>query len=346
MKLKLTIAIIIMLGSAGCVTSTNSYTRDIVYRDGSYYSPADEQYGDYYYEPEPDYSAYSDNYYYGFNSSYYGNSWYSSHDSYHCRFSYYHDRYCHSGWGNSFLNFGGLTIFFGNSNHHGYDYGYGNGYGYGYPYYSWYSPRPRPHSNEPIPMPKQRAPINGTPDYSFNNGPGMRVPGEPIRISTKPAVLDEQDPATPIAGSQDQRDRNPYTRTRHPRPNIQPEIWRNDQENNVDQRIVIGNDNEQERPNIPALLIEEGAYADETSDKPVRDNRRLQPYPRQLREVKERQQVVIVDNSDTAPVGRARRDDRQERPAPRIQQRERAERTERSVRESRTDSNDEGSGGN
>ena len=57
LAISLVVPVLIMLGSTGCVTSTSSYTRDIVYRDGSYYSPADEQYGDYYYEPEPDTAA-------------------------------------------------------------------------------------------------------------------------------------------------------------------------------------------------------------------------------------------------------------------------------------------------
>ncbi|MEO8002380.1 MAG: hypothetical protein ABI644_10930, partial [Arenimonas sp.] len=140
MKLKLATAVLVILASSGCVTSTNSYTRDIVYRDGSYYSPADEQNGDYYYEPEPDYSYY-DNYSYGFG---YNNSpWYRGYSSYSCRFSYHYDRYCDRGWGNAFLNFGGLTIFFGSPDY----------YGYGYPYYGRHLPRHRTHADGPISKP-------------------------------------------------------------------------------------------------------------------------------------------------------------------------------------------------
>ena len=140
MKLKLAILGFVILGSAGCVTSTDTYTRDIVYRDGSYYAPADEQYGDYYYAPEEDYSYYDNYPYYGSNS-FYGNSWYGLHDSYGCRFSYHYDRYCDNGWNNIFINIGGFSLIFGDSHY------YGNGYGYpyygSYPYYGYYSSPPR-----------------------------------------------------------------------------------------------------------------------------------------------------------------------------------------------------------
>ena len=187
MKLKLALSFIlpaaILLGSTGCVTTTNSYSRDIVYRDGSYYSPADEEYGDYYYEPEPDY-AYYDSYDYGFGYGY--------NDSYRCRFSYY-DRYCNNGWGSSYLNFGGLSIFFGSPGY--YDYGYG--YGYGYPYYGYYGYpyygyNPHPHNNNtPIPMPKRPRPGISAPDNGPGSGPGMQVIGEQVWAPKKPMVLDQ-----------------------------------------------------------------------------------------------------------------------------------------------------------
>ena len=369
LAISLVVPVLIMLGSAGCVTSTNSYSRDIVYRDGSYYSPADEQYGDYYYEPEPDYSYYEDNYdnnYYGFNSGYYGNSGYGNHYSSRCRFSYRFDRYCDNGRGGSFLNFNGLTIFLGNSNHYGYGYGYGNGYGYGhhdyyggYPYYGGYSPRPRPRSNEPIPMPKPGRPTNPTPDYSFNNGPGMRVPGEPVRISTKPGLID-QNPVERIAQQEDQENLNPYTRTREPRPNIRPETWRNDRErdrnSNAEDGIIIRN-GRQARPIVrenydprlrtkPALLVEDAAY--EPAEKPIRQNPRPQPYPRAVDSTNYAQPASGSSDSGSAPPERASRDNHQERPAPRIQQSERierAERIERPVREVRQEARQESGGG-
>lgn len=342
-KLALVVPVLIMLGTAGCVTSTNSYTRDIVYRDGSYYSPADEQNGDYYYEPEPDYSYYDDNYYYGFNSGNYGNSWYGNHYSSGCRLAYRYDRYCDNGWGNSFLNFGGLTIIFGNSNHFGYGHGYGyphHGYYGGFPYYGWNAPRPRPYNNEPIPMPKQRRPNNPIPDYGYDNGPGMRVPGEPIRVPTKPGMVD-QNPVEPRIEPQEQENLNPYTRTREPRQNVRPEIWRNNRDNNADEGIVIRNRrpvrpiaDENYDPRLrtkPALLIEDNVY--QPVEKPIRQNRRPQPYPTSTDMANDGQQTRVVVSSDTPPE-RARPDYRQERPAPRerVERVERAERVERPKR--------------
>lgn len=370
MKIKLVLSLaipaLIMLGSAGCVTSTNSYTRDIVYRDGSYYSPADEQYGDYYYEPEPDYSYYDDDYYYGFNhgfnSGYYGNSRYGSRYSSSCRLSYRYDRYCDNGWGNSFLNFGGLTIIFGNSNRYGYGYGNSVGYGHhhnygGYPYYGWNSPRPRPHNNEPIPMPKPRPPWPGyqVPDTGINVSPGMRVPGEPIRVATKPGMID-QNPVERITEPQEQENLNPYTRTREPRPNIRPEIWRNNRDGNSEEGIVIRNRrparpiaDETYDPRLrtkPALVIEDNVY--EPVEKPIRNNRRPQPYPRAIDSANEVRQAPAMQSSDYPAPERVRQDSRQERPEPRVQpvreRVERAERSERPVRSQQQDNNIESNG--
>lgn len=317
MKTKLAIVAFILISSSGCMTTTNSYTRDIVYRDGSYYSPADEQNGDYYYEPEPDYSSYYDDaYFYGFNSGYYGR-----YDSYRCRFSYHHDRYCNNGWGGAYLNFGGLSIIFGGSNYYSYGYGY-PGYGYhggGYPYYGWHSPRPRPHNRDPIPMPKPRRPGNPDPDYGFN-GAGISVPGEPVRRPVKPGAID-QNPVERFVDlqDQDQVDPNPYTRVREPRPNVRPEIWRN----------AVDDENAQTGNVEPDLLI--GQEDPVVTEKPVRDNRRPQPYPRDGGSGRNRRQAPVVDSadSDAAPVERNRR----ERSSPRNEPRQ-IERTERSERSS------------
>jgi len=321
MKLKLAISLavpaLIMLGSTGCVTGSTSYSRDIVYRDGSYYSPADDQNGDYYYEPEPDYSYDDYDSYYGFNSIYYGNAWYG-HQS--CHFSYHYDRYCNNGWGSVYLNFGGLTIGFGNSNYYGY------GYGYGYPYYGYYY-SPRPHHDGPIPMPKPGRPIHQTPDYGLG-GPGMRVPGEPIRMPIKPGVVDSN-PVEPVVGAQDEENRNPYIRHRRPQPIVQPQIWA--ENDNADPRMQTK----------PALLVEDGT--DEPSENPAHRERRPLPYP---------VNTEAAPSSGVAPTERDRRDDRHERAAPRVQQRERVqriervERSERRVRISRPENNDRGSGDN
>jgi hypothetical protein len=49
------------LGLAGCASYSPGYQSDVRYRDGSYYSPPDAGYGDYYYAPEP-----RDDYYYDY----------------------------------------------------------------------------------------------------------------------------------------------------------------------------------------------------------------------------------------------------------------------------------------
>jgi hypothetical protein len=52
------------LGLGGCASTSSNYRADA--RDGSYYSPADAGYGDYYYAPEPRYDYYYDHsYFYG-----------------------------------------------------------------------------------------------------------------------------------------------------------------------------------------------------------------------------------------------------------------------------------------
>lgn len=331
MKLKLAIVGLIMLGNTACVTSTNSYTRDIVYRDGSYYSPADDQFGDYYYEPEPEYDYYGGyGYNYGFGSGFYGNPWYSHHDAYRCRFSYYHDRYCDNGWGSFSLGFGGISLIFGNSGY--YDYGYGYGYGYPYygyynPYYGHHSPRPRP-SDEPIPMRKPIRPAIQTPDNSVSTRPSVRVRGEPTRIPTKPGLL-EPEASAPVIEPEIRRDLNPYTRTREPRQIRQPESWRNREtsDRDADDGVQVGDVNlprSRARP-LPVIQTDAG---DPSYDRPVRRQQRPQPYP---------------VNIETGPVIQTRavpeRVERVERPA-RAERVERIERVERAAPVIRQESNE------
>ena len=66
MTTRLFVAAALALSLAGCATYSNDY-RDS-YADGSYYSPADGDNGDYYYAPDR-----SDSYYY---DGYYGGSYY------------------------------------------------------------------------------------------------------------------------------------------------------------------------------------------------------------------------------------------------------------------------------
>lgn len=324
MKLRFVLLGLALLGSAGCVTSTNSYTRDIVYRDGSYYSPADDQYGDYYYEPEYDYSYYDDYPYYGYG--YYGNSWYGNHDSYQCRFSYH---YCDNRWNGFSIGFGGLTLIIGNSNYYGYPYyGYYDPYYYGgYPYYGYYSYTPRPEHHGPTPMQKPRPPFGHVPPANVNGNPGgVRVPGEPILIQTKPALVGQPSAET-IYEPNTQIEPNPYLRTRQPRQPVRPEVWRNaNDEPGIPVRgparpaPVAYDDNAPQMRTKPAPVI---VYSDDvdSSERPVRQERSTQPYP--------------IDNGTVR--GQAR-----PAPAPRIQVQtnESTERAERSERSERTERND------
>jgi hypothetical protein len=103
------------LGLGACATYPNYGVR---YEDGSYYSPADEGQGDYYYAPEPRYERYYyDDYDWFFGSPFYGpghfGGWYGSpfyrYDGY-CSVRY---RYCpRSGYYDSFPRFG-LSLQFG-----------------------------------------------------------------------------------------------------------------------------------------------------------------------------------------------------------------------------------------
>jgi hypothetical protein len=147
MNAKLVLAAACVLFSSACVSTSSQYRNDIVYRDGSYYSPADEQYGDYYYAPEQDvydYGYYADAYD-RFEYDRYYSPWYGYSNSRRCRYSYRYDRDCTMfGWGSSALHFGSFSLIIGRGygRNYGYDRGYyndyyGNSYGYGYgsPYY-------------------------------------------------------------------------------------------------------------------------------------------------------------------------------------------------------------------
>ncbi len=336
MKLKLAIIGLIMLGNTACVTSTNSYTRDIVYRDGSYYSPADDQNGDYYYEPEPQYDEYEYNY--GFGSSFYGNPWYSHHDAYRCRFIYRYDRYCDNGWGSISLNFGGISLIFGNSRY--YDVGYGYGYpyyGYYNPHYGYYSPRPRPN-NDPIPVRKPFRPAIQIPDNSVSNRPSIRVRGEPTRVPTKPGVL-EPDTIEPVVESSAGQDLNPYTRIREPRQNRRPEIWRDRDPAQVDQDdgIQIGN-NEAPRSWAKPMPVMDTDSDNQTYENPAPRQRQPLPYPVYGEPTVAAEPAAVPAVQARTRPERAERTERTERPA----RAERVERVERSAPAVREESGDRG----
>ena len=111
----------LLLGLAGCASYSSSYQSDVVYRDGSYYLPADEGYGDYYYAPEP-----RDDYY-----DYYGQDFFYGGGYCSVRYSY-----CPPFWYSQFLAppFGYIIT----SGDNGWYDPWGGGFGYGYYYPSPY----------------------------------------------------------------------------------------------------------------------------------------------------------------------------------------------------------------
>ena len=177
-------------------------------------------------------------------------------------------------------------------------------------------------------MPKPNGPIIPSPNYGLNYGSGMRVPSEPIRITTKPGLVDEN-PVTPVI-EQDQENWNPYTRTRQPRPNIiRPEVWRNNRDDSAEDGIVIRNARPA-RPILvensalrlrtePSLLTEDNAY--QSAEKPIRQNRNPQRYPRADDGVNDARQTPATEPSGSAASERASRNSRRERPA-RVSQQE------------------------
>ena len=122
------VVIAFSLGLGGCASYPSNYRSDLRYEDGSYYSPVDAGYGDYYYAPEPrhgyhdyydqsffygspfhsfggycsaryrycppfGYSPFLDPYHrFGFSMSYSGNGWY---DPFWARYGYPSPYYGH-----------------------------------------------------------------------------------------------------------------------------------------------------------------------------------------------------------------------------------------------------------
>lgn len=361
MKLKLVILVLATLSTAGCMTTSNSYSRDIVYRDGSYYSPADDDNGDYYYEPEADYGDYDDYGYYndygygqGYHQSYFGNSWYGQQDSYRCRLSYYYDHYCNNSWGSSFLNFGGLTLIFGNShqfnNGYGYGHGYGGGYpGYGYyggyPYYSGYTPSPQPQYNGPRPVSKPPT-RPGPTDTRVGSGYGIRVSGEPVRMQVKPGFVEND--SDEITTEPATRGGNPYTRREQSRTDAEPGRWRE----TYDQRSAMRAREIETAPRArrkPDVVRANQAY--ENAEAAATQYRQPQVYQRERMPVRERQpqpelNYARADTSTPMHSEPSRQVIQQERQTPQIQRQPRIERPVRSEQPARRAAEEAGDEGN
>jgi hypothetical protein len=347
MKIKLALAAVCVLLSSACVSTGGQYQNDIVYRDGSYYSPADEQNGDYYYAPEQDYDYgyYADsydNYYYDT----YRSPWYGYSNNQRCRFSYRYDRYCSMfGRGSSALHFGGFTLIINSGysrDYYGYDHGYydrgyydhgygynspyyysghsngygshGYSYGYGSSYYSnpyyYYTPRPRPHDQQPrgaIAMPKPSRPNNPIIDNSISTDPGIRVRGEYATPQTQRRIARLETPTEEAVNIAQNQNGNPYTRSREPIARPKPLVIWNN----------IGDSNN------------DGERINNKQPRRIREPEPMPEYVAPVRVARKPMPVIINDNEDReAPYIRPQRQE-YVREAP---QRQRIERVEQIAR--------------
>lgn len=201
MKYRLSFATIALaLGLGGCATYSDYYGSNVVYEDGSYYSPADQSQGDYYFAPERDYDPYYyDDYFY---NDYWGAPGYFTG---YCSVRY---RYCPSYGYTPFLSpfpRYGFSLSFGS--------GWGN-YGWGDRWYDhgWYDhwdrynrrsapvyrnpPPPRSHESRP-PLEVAPAPTREfrRPRQRIPVAPDAQDPGETARWAPAPARPDWSDGA-------------------------------------------------------------------------------------------------------------------------------------------------------
>ncbi len=188
------VLIFISLIVSACASYDSSYQQRYVYRDGSYYYPAGDGYGDYYTDDDPYRHSYYDP-----DGWFWGSGYYSSGYS-GCRL-YSASRYCspwryrHSWYPDRYYRGSGISIgfdygrgywtspYYNGFGHYGGYGGYRSPYGYSYPYRYGHGYRPQQGpSNRIIPMPK---PSVFVPPGSSSNPPpitspiaGPRVEGE------------------------------------------------------------------------------------------------------------------------------------------------------------------------
>jgi hypothetical protein len=135
------LAVLSVLALSACASYPDArYAREPVYRDGSYYSPAGDGYGDYYYAPE-----YRDDDYYRYGyDGFYGDPWYGRYGygyggfSGWCGYDRFGFRHCPYGYGTPFRSGWSFSLMF------------GNGWGWGgWPYYNdYWSHRHRWHDRD------------------------------------------------------------------------------------------------------------------------------------------------------------------------------------------------------
>jgi hypothetical protein len=371
MKIKLALAAACVLLSSACVSTSNQYRNDIVYRDGSYYSPADDQNGDYYYAPEQDYDYGYDYGYYSdaYDRYYYDNHyspWYGYSNSRRCRYSYRYDRDCSFfGWGGSSLHFGGFTLIistgygrnygydrgyydygyrqpsYGYGNHYGSSYGYsGHSYGYGSPYYGggyhsspyyYYPQRPRPQT----PTGPVAMPKPSRPNNPVIDNSVNTNPG--VRVSGGYAMpqtqirMGRRDGESPQSNSGDGISVGGQYAAPQPQ---QPRISRIDQSPRVDEQAPQTS----ARPGVWRAAIEADNAARNNNKQPVRVYDDSQQMPVQRERVRMRAPMPVIISNEQAdarePYARVERQQpvQQERMQPKPRQVVVIEREDRSER--------------
>jgi len=174
----------LLLGMVGCAGYSDNTRSDLRYQDGSYYSAADADYGDYYYAPEPRDDYYTD------RTFFYGSPFYSS--AGYCSARY---RYCPPfGYGPSLDSYGRFGFIISSGGYGGYDPFWGP-YGYQPSYPVHHHHRHAPDAGNPPPAPLPQAGYPGSPIGDNETGPrsGARRPrpdpmAEDLQVTEESAV--------------------------------------------------------------------------------------------------------------------------------------------------------------
>ena len=159
----------------GCASYSSQYRDDIVYRDGSYYSPSRDGYGDYYYARQSSYDAYYD---YGFAPPW---GWTGLHcdfyRGYRCSpFGYY--GYGYPGWS--------VGLYYGGGGYYYDPYGYDPYYDYYLPYGYW-PPHHHHHHDDAPPLVHQPGPTPlPRPVYPGEKPPHPNKPSLPRQLQSLP----------------------------------------------------------------------------------------------------------------------------------------------------------------
>jgi hypothetical protein len=178
MNMKLaTVVAALALGLGGCASDPGM--GGMVYRDGGYYAPVRDGYGDYYVAPEysDDWAGYDPFYGPFYDPFVFGPNWYGGGGGY-CSVRY---RYCPTGWygyGSPFSSGFGTSLWldFGTRAYYN-PWGYYEPWGYSQPFHAWRPPhrRPTPPAQGSTQTPPWRPPTDaiGQTDEGGDGGDGM-----------------------------------------------------------------------------------------------------------------------------------------------------------------------------